>query len=96
MIDKVDVAIIGAGTAGLAALRESAGRGPYLIEFAKRVRTALAVSEIRMRLPERFRNRLGGPQRNWCLDHLLQRKTPLSSHGLLMPTEVATRFMMEP
>src|SRR5690554_2981727 len=39
-------------------------------------RAPLAVAEIRVRLPERVRNRLRGPQRDRCLDHLLQRKTP--------------------
>lgn len=50
-------------------------------------RTVLAVAEIRMRLPERLRDRLGDPQRDRGMDHYYNEKRPHSSHGLLTPTE---------
>ena len=39
-------------------------------------RKAVAVTQIRMRLPERFRDRLGSPQGDRRLDQILQRGTP--------------------
>lgn len=39
-------------------------------------RAALAVPQIRVCLPERLRDRLGGPTRDRRMDHLLQRKAP--------------------